>query len=212
MTFNEFQKNYWQKDAAVSKLTIDTDMLIKEVKRNKTSFESTIFWRDFREVTAAVVVAGVLVYKTVRSDGNIWEAASFTVTAISVLFIGVFFVIDRFFQRKKHATHTEPLLTCIESSLSQIKHQIWLLKNVFWWYILPPGIGVAMVFIVRYWQKFQVLPAAQVFPQCLYDVAFAAIVFWGVLLLNKWYIRTKLVPRQDELETMQKNILNDKSV
>ena len=141
MTFNELQKNYWQKDAAASKLTIDSDMLIREVKRSKEAFESTIFWRDFREVAVSIVMVGVFLYGAFKSRDNIWIAGSLAVVAISMLFVAAFFIVDRRLQKKKDPRHTDPLLACIESSLTQINHQIWLLKNVFWWYLLPPGTG-----------------------------------------------------------------------
>ena len=151
MTFNELQKNYWQKDAAVAKLTIDSDMLIREVKRNKDAFESTIFWRDFREVAVGLIMAGVFLYCTFKSKDNMWVAGSFVVIAVSMLYVVAFFIVDRRLQRKKDARHTDPLLACIESSLTQVNHQIWLLKNVFWWYLLPPAVGLAMFFTVTTW-------------------------------------------------------------
>jgi hypothetical protein len=32
----------------------------------------------------------------------------------------------------------EPLLQCVKNSLTQMEDQIWLLRNVLWWYLLPP--------------------------------------------------------------------------
>ena len=82
MTFNELQKNYWQKDAAASKLIIDSDMLIREVKRNKDAFESSIFWRDFREVAVSIIMVGVFLYGAFKSKDNMWVAGSLVVVAI----------------------------------------------------------------------------------------------------------------------------------
>ena len=91
MTFNELQKNYWQKDAAAAKLTIDSDMLIREVKRNKEAFESSLFWRDFHEVAVSIVMVGVFLHGAFKSKGNIWVAGSLVVVAIMCLYVAAFF-------------------------------------------------------------------------------------------------------------------------
>jgi hypothetical protein len=208
MTFNELQKNYWQKDAAASKLIIDSDMLIREVKRNKDAFESSIFWRDFREVAVAVIMIGVFLHGAAKAKENMWVAGALVVVAISMLYVAAFFLVDRRLQRKKDPRHTDPLLACIESSLTQVNHQIWLLKNIFWWYLLPPGIGIALFFFVVNWQLFKVLPAKFVLPGCLGSALFVALVFWGIYWLNQYAVRKGLIPRKEELEAMLKNITN----
>ncbi len=211
MTFNELQKNYWQRDAAASKLTIDSDMLIREVKRSKEAFESTIFWRDFREVAVSIVMVGVFLYGAFKSRDNIWIAGSLAVVAISMLFVAAFFIVDRRLQKKKDPRHTDPLLACIESSLTQINHQIWLLKNVFWWYLLPPGAGIFLFFFVVAWNLFKVLPAGSVLPIFGAVLLFVALIFWGVYWLNQYAVRKGLIPRKEELEAMLKNFANGDS-
>ncbi|MGA2069759.1 MAG: hypothetical protein ABSG97_00270 [Sedimentisphaerales bacterium] len=208
MTFNELQKNYWQKDTAVSKLTIDSDMLIREVKRNKDAFESSVFWRDFREVAVGLIMAGVFLRGAFKPENNIWIAGSLVVTAISMLYVAAFFVIDRHLQRKKEARHTDPLLACVESSLMQVNHQIWLLKNVLWWYLLPPGVGIALVFIAVDVDLFKVLPAKLVLPGCLSGTLFVVLIFVGVYWLNQYVVRKGLMPRREELESLMKSIAN----
>ncbi len=101
MTFNELQKNYWQKDAAASKLTIDSDMLIREVKRNKDAFESTIFWRDFREVAVGLIMVGVFLYGAVKPKDNIWVAGSLVVVAISCFMWPPFSSLTAVFREKR---------------------------------------------------------------------------------------------------------------
>jgi hypothetical protein len=207
MKFDELQKT-WQQNATRSKLTIDSDMLLREVKRNKSAFESTIFWRDFREVAVGLIMAGVFLYCTFKSKDNMWVAGSFVVIAISMLYVVAFFIVDRRLQRKKNARHTDPLLACIESSLTQVNHQIWLLKNVFWWYLLPPAVGLAVFFRVSTWDLCKNLSAAKVLPMLGVILLFEVLVFWGVYWLNQYVVRKGLMPRKEELEAMLKNIAN----
>jgi hypothetical protein len=212
MTFNELQKNYWQKDAAAAKLTIDQNMMVREVKRNKDAFESSIFWRDFREVAVGIIMVGVFLHAAAKAKDNMWVAGALVVVAISMLYVASFFLIDRRLQKKKEPRHTDTLLACVESSLTQVNHQIWLLKNVLWWYLLPPGIGIALFFFVVNWQLLKVLPAKVVLPVCLLGTLFVVLVFWGVYWLNQYAVRKGLIPRKDELEAMLKNIINGDNV
>jgi hypothetical protein len=209
MTFDELQKKYWQKDTAGSKLTIDSDMLIREVKRNKDAFKSCVFWRDFREVAVSIVMVGVFLHGAFKSKDNIWVAGSLVVVAITCLYVAAFFLVDRRLQRKKDPRHTDPLLACIESSLTQVNHQIWLLKNVFWWYLLPPGAGISLFFFVVAWNLFKVLPAGQVLLGFLVVMLILILVFWGVYWLNQYAVRKDLKPRRDELESLLKNLSNN---
>lgn len=207
MTFDELQKT-WQKDAASSKLTIDSELLIREVKRNKEAFESSIFWRDFREVAVAIIMVGVFIYRAVKVNDKMWEAGSFVVLAVMCLYVAAFFPVDRHIQRKKVAKYTDSLRACIESSLTQVEHQIWLLKNVFWLYLLPLGAGIALFFIVVGWSLFKTLPAARVLSVCLVSMSLVVLVFWGVYRLNQHAVRKELIPRKQELETLLRNLVN----
>lgn len=212
MTFDELQKNYWQKDAAGSKLTIDSDMLIREVRRNKSAFESSIFWRDFREVAVAVIMVGVFLYDAFKRAENMWIAGSYVILAMTCLYVAAFFIIDHHLQRKKGPRHTDPLLACVESSLTQVEHQIWLLRNVFWLYLLPLGAGVAMVLIAINCHLFKVLSAKLVLSECLVVTLIVVLVFWGVYLLNRRAVRKDLMPRKVELESLLKTLTNDSKV
>ena len=141
MTFNELQKT-WRDQQAGDKLAIDTDLLLNEVKRNKKNFESTIFWRDAREVGVGIVMFPLFVYWGLK-----YKFWSLHVIALSIAFIVVFMVADRILSYRRQPQCNDTLLGCIESSLRQVKHQIWLLKNVLWWYLMPPSIGIG-IFII----------------------------------------------------------------
>jgi hypothetical protein len=208
MTFNELQKNYWQKDTAGSKLTIDSDMLLQEVRRSKELFESVILSRDIREVAAgifAVLCCLGFAFFFFYHGLNVvaWVLA---LTTLFDLWVVAFFIVDRIVQRKRCPSRGESLTACIEDSLTQVRHQIWLLKNVFWWYLLPPGIGMVIFFGTVYWQIHSVGKSALI--QLFINLALVALVFWGVYWLNQYAVRKDLKPRKDELESLLKNLAN----
>jgi hypothetical protein len=210
MTFDELQKT-WQKNESTSKLIIDPVLLAQVVKRNKEAFESSIYWRDFREVAVALIMVGVFLFRAFQYKNIIWEAGAYVFLAIMCLYVAAFFIVDRRLQRKKKPSHTS-LLGCIESSLIQVNHQIWLLRNVFWWYLLPPGIGIALFFIVVTVNKFRLLPAARVLFGSLTGMLIVVLVFCGVYWLNQYAVRKELIPRKNELEALLKSLSNDNKI
>jgi hypothetical protein len=211
MTFDELQKT-WQKDAAGTKLTIDSDLLFQEVKRNKEHFESAIFWRDVREIAAGIFVIlaflGFAVFFFYRDLTLV--ALGQALAAMFALMVVLFFIADRIIQRKRRPSRDKSLTMCIEDSLRQLNHQIWLLKNVFWWYLLPPGVGVVISFGTVAWQRHAAGKPALI--AMLEYLIFVALVFWGVYLLNQRAVRKGLVPRKQELESLLKMLTNDDKI
>lgn len=210
MTLEDLQKS-WNSQEAQPRLTIEPDILLKEVQRNKRSFESTVFWRDVREVGLAFLMAAFFLYVGITE--NAWPLV---VLAILVLFVGVFLLVDHIVQRRNKPVFTEPLLRCVESSLNQVNHQIWLLKNVLWWYLLPPGVGIGIFIIFCAWGTIWNIVTwniiAKEFTAILgfligYSV-FCVLLFWGIYWLNQRCVRKELQPRRRELETLLKNLKN----
>src|SRR5258706_7416436 len=119
----------------------NADVLLNEVRRNQQQFRKTIFWRDAREVGAAVVLMVVSL-----TCGIQWHWWSLYFLAFCCFFVGAFFLVDRFIQRRKQPVTNDSLQACIQSFLLEVNHQIWLLKNIFWWYLLPGDIGFGAFF------------------------------------------------------------------
>ena len=200
MTFDELQKT-WQSQQTSFKLTIDSDLLLREVKRNKRFFESAIFWRDVREVGVAFLMFPFFLYFGLKM--KIW---SLHATALLTLSVGVFMVVDRIIQKRKRPELTGALMGYIENSLAQVVHQIWLLKNVLWWYLLPPSIGIA-IFIGHLAWLIRDLPGRGLIFLSVYCV-FCVLLFWGVYLLNQRAVRKELNPRKEELEQLLNSLKN----
>jgi hypothetical protein len=186
MDFDELQQT-WQSQDTEPMITVEPTTLLKMVERNKITFELQVFWRDVHEVGVAVVLAILFGYWGTKGDGWPW----FVLGGL-VMFVGVFMVVDRFLQKKKKPVLSRPLTSCIESSLNQVNHQIWLVRNVFWWYLLPPGAGIVLVFgcLVR--------PLSR----SVLSMFLCAALFAGIYWLNQRAVRKELLPRKEELEAM----------
>jgi len=196
MNFEELQKA-WQAQDPAAKVTITTDVLLNEVRRNQQQFWATIFWRDVKEVGVAYMLAIFFMGFAGRHD-----LANFLV-GLACFGVGTFMVGDRLWQRRTQAATGDPLKACIENSLVQVRHQIWLLKNVFWWYLLPIGAPLAVSTFVSLWHSRHA--AAAVIGWCLYGL-FGVLLYWGIYWLNQFAVRKSLEPRRQELETLLANL------
>src|SRR4051812_40996789 len=126
MDFEELRK-VWQSQNASAQVTINADLLMKEIRRNQMHFWWTIFWRDAREVGVAYFLTWYFIRSGLRTGA--WTICLIGLASFGV---GTFMVVDRLLQRRKLPAASDLLVGCVESSLHQINHQIWLLKNVFW--------------------------------------------------------------------------------
>jgi hypothetical protein len=192
----------WQAQSSQTRLTIDTTFLLKEVQRNEQQFTAAIFWRDAREVGVTLLMMPVWVYLGVK------HALPWTwyLMLPTLLWIAGFMLIDRM-RRRRSDVFAQPLRQQVEYSLAQVEHQIWLLRNILWWYLLPFA-GPMMAFLAQVaWQKRSggwgiALNVAIV-------AAMAAITFASIYWLNRHAVRSRLEPRRQELEAMLISLSDD---
>ena len=205
MTFNELQKN-WGSQQTDLKLTIDPELLLKETKRNKKSFEADVFRRDVREVGVAALLAVVFFY-----FGNKYNLWPLWLVAILCLWISVFMVVDRIIQKRKQPCLSDSLSDCITSSLVQINHQIWLLRNVLWWYLAPLGTGIVIWFcycgiLVMTSEKPSIVYLLFILVCIVCMILFNVGIYW----LNQRAVRKELIPRKQELRELLNSLKNSR--
>ena len=193
MNFEDMQKA-WQSHNASAKVLIDADALLKEVRHNQRHFRAMIFWRDAREVGVAALLAWLFLHWAIRDRA--WQLY---VLVFACIGYGIFLVADRLIQRRNQPASNDSLKACIESSLFQVNHQIWLLRNVFWWCLLPFGAGLLIVTAVSVWPSRHIISI--VIGGGVY-VLLIVLLYWGIYRLNQYAVRKSLVPRQKELETL----------
>jgi Na+/proline symporter len=192
MNFEELQKT-WQAQDAGTKVTIDADVLLKEVRRNERQFRATIFWRDAREVGVAFLLILWFLYCGLRDH----DWTDFLVGS-ACFGVAAYMVTDRLLQRRKQAAANDSLKACAERSLVQVNHQIWLLRNVFWWYLLPFAAALGISIGYSTWQA-RHFGTTAVIGWCLLAL-FGVLLYWGIYWLNQFAVRKDLEPRRQELE------------
>jgi hypothetical protein len=189
-------KQVWQAQSSPSRMTIDAELLLKEVQRNQRSLAAAIFWRDVREVGVSLLLAPVWVYLGVKQSAP-W---TWYLTVPALLWIAGFMLAGRIRQKRARRESGASLRRHVESSLAQVEHQIWLLRNVFWWYLLPLALAMLAFFGHAAWREraggwWTLLAVSMV-------VAIGAIIFGGIYWLNQRVVRSELEPRRQELESL----------
>ena len=200
MEADELQR-VWQSQECGRQITVDADLVLKLVRRNYRNFRCMIFWRDVREVGVAAIMAALFVYLGARD--HVWPFFAMAVACVSV---GLFLLGDRFRPKWKTPTPGETLVAWTESSLASVEHQIWLLKNVWWWYVLPFWIGFVLFFghaEFRVWAK-EIGWGWKLFP--VGCVLVLTAFCYGVCRLNQYAVRTDLQPRKEELQKLLEDL------
>jgi len=195
MNFDDLQKA-WQSQDPGPKVTINADLLLKEVRRNQRQFRAEIFRRDFREVGVCFLMFLFFLGWGVR--GQLW---SMYLLAFCCLGVGSFFLVDRRIQRRRQPVKNDSLQACIENSLFQVNHQIRLLKNVFWWYLLPILIGLCGVSAQTVWSFRAQGLTSMIWAGTVYIVTYG-LTYGFVYWLNQRAVRKELDPRRKELEAL----------
>jgi hypothetical protein len=194
MNFEDLQQA-WQSQNAGAKMTINTDLLLKEVRRNQQHFRATIFWRVAREVGVTAIMACLFLHWAMRDRE--W---SLYLLSFACLGVGTFLLVDRWLQHQKRPVTNNPLRSCLEASLLQVNHQIWLLKNVLWWYLLPLAAAVGISIGTAIWKTRHAGYAAMIGWGLILLVG--GLIYWGIYWLNQFAVRKSLEPRRQELETL----------
>jgi CubicO group peptidase (beta-lactamase class C family) len=192
---DSFQKA-WHSQSSQTRVTIAADLLLKEMQRSQRSFRATIFYRDFREIAVGLLMLPSWFYLGHRFTLP-W---TWYLGIPAITWVILFIVVDRFRHKQRPRESGEPLVDCAKASRTQVEHQIWLLRNVFWWYLLPFTIAILAFFAQTAWLRhsgfwpitFALLPF----------VLFLLVLYGFVYYLNQRAVRRDLEPRREELLTL----------
>ena len=199
MSLDKYQQA-WNAEASQVHITFDADLLLQEIQRSHEKFRSMIFWRDVREVGTSLVMIPIwFVMGIVMSLPWTWY-----LTVPALLWIAGFMLVDRRWYSHRRSEPGEPLLFYVKESLAQVEHQIWLLRNVFWWYLLPPSISLMAFFTHTAWES------TKSWWGCLLVTGFFGIflfvVYGWIYRINQSAVRKQLEPRRDDLQKLIANL------
>ncbi len=193
----------WKAESARTQVTFDIDQLSTEVQKSHQQFRSMIFWRDATEVGTALILIPIwFVMGNTLSLPWTWY-----LTVPALIWLVGFLFVDRRFHPRQPSDPGHPLLFYAKESLAQVEHQIWLLRNVFWWYLLPFTISILAFFLQVSWESSR-----------SWLVFILGTIFWSLFLLviygfvyfiNQRAVRNQLEPRRKNLVKLVDGIEDD---
>jgi hypothetical protein len=188
---DEEMKRLWQ-DQPIPPPPVDVPALLATAGKKHREFQRALFWRDFREVGIALALIPVFLAFAQRNDA-LWTSY---LIVVALVFVAAFMLIDRRRWRKATASPGDTIANTVASALAVVEHQIWLLRNILWWY-LGPLIGALIIDAIHQMLTSQRNPSSFVGPIVTY--LFVGAVLWWV---NQRFVKRDLEPRRDELQKL----------
>ena len=191
----------WKMQSSDARLEVDADRLLAEVREGERAFATMIVFRDAREVGVSLVMIPIWIVMGVKMALP-W---TWYLVIPGLVWIAAFMLVDRRRQRRKRPAPGESLRGHVEESLAQVEHQIWLLRNVVWWYLLPLAVPMFAFFGQVSW-RMRHLGGWEAVIGFTMMVVIVTVVFGLIARLNWTAIRTTLEPRRTELETLLRSL------
>lgn len=204
MNYDELQRVWAEQPTPPPPAGSAAETVWQTVRDKSRAFSRTILWRDLREVAACGLVMfifGGIAAEATAEGAPAWPAQ----LAVALTFgVAAFLLIDRWLARRRFVPRGEAVLVEIERAADAVRHQVWLLRNVHWWYLLPLG-GSAMCVALQY-----LLYGAPEMP--LVVRAIPAVVMLGVTVavnvwiwrLNQRAVKRELEPQLADLEDQRR--------
>ena len=117
-------------------------VLLERLEKKTRAFDRRISLRDLRESIAGVLVTVVFLFFAVRTANPVSRVAFLWLAACGVWIIGF---LRRYARAARKPAPEQALTAYREALVEKIDRQIWLLKNVKYWYILPLWLGEMLV-------------------------------------------------------------------
>ena len=199
MSLDGFQKA-WDSEALPPQVTFNAELLAREVERSSEAFRSSIFQRHLGQIEAVIwIILTWCLMGFFLSPPWTWYLM------IPVL---LWMVIVYAVTLKQYARHPvvsgQPVLDSVKGSLSQVEHQIRLMRNLPWWNLLPTAIAMLVFFAQVTWQMnlpwWARLLVIGLWTLLLY------VAFRGMWRMNDLSVQKELEPRRSELKRVIGNL------
>jgi hypothetical protein len=199
----------WRSQSSQTRVTIDPDVLRSAVQQKQQAFRAAILVRDALEIGVAALLLPFWFYAGITHSLP-W---TWWLCVPAIIFVAGFLVVDRRRHSQKPTDPDQPLAKIVQDSLNQVDHQIWLLRNVFWWYLLPFIIPILAFFAQVTWSAWTPsegwLSALVLVCLFLFLVVFLIAMYGFVYWLNQSAVRTQLQPRRTELSQLLKSLTDE---
>lgn len=188
----------WQRDDGGNRYSIAAEDLSASLHRSAARFYRKFQLRDWAESVAGFVIGGFFVAYAVallpNALGTGWiDHWDWLLLGFVSWVLAAVFVRERIHSRKDAPRAGDDICTTLKRQNKLLHHQISLLERIAWWYVLP--VAVPMAIIIWRSSSFELkLP---------YSIIIA-VLFGGIIFLNRWYAERRLLPLLEANEKMLK--------
>ena len=179
MNIDELKNALHQFDAEADSTSADLDAVRESVVKSRRQLNL----RDLRESIACVVVI-VLFAPAIFSRLPMMSRLGAGAVCFAATLIGILLYLGNRRHRSRPELSVDDFLA---AEIARLDYQIWLLRNVSWWYLGPIAIG----FLMFVWGKAPVSTALAM------SVGYF-VLDRGIYWLNQIAIKRDLIPQRDE--------------
>ncbi|MCC5877675.1 MAG: hypothetical protein JJU11_15755 [Candidatus Sumerlaeia bacterium] len=188
------------KTAGHGTVSVDAGALARHLKRNGETFRILVYLRDFRELLACFILIPGIIFMGMHLELP-W---SWYLGVPASLWVAGYILYNR--PQRGSETLAGSVVECLDTSIQEVRHQIRLLRSVFWWYLLPLDLSCGAFFLHIGWETRQLGWAAVLFTALLMGLLLG--VTWVVWKWNQFAVERELEPRLAELESIRNSIIN----
>ncbi|MEQ9460764.1 MAG: hypothetical protein RIG82_07425 [Phycisphaeraceae bacterium] len=192
----------WRAHSSEMRVTADHEALLREVRRNQRYLDAMLRARDYREVGVGLLLIPVWFGMTLLLDETLW---TWYLGIPGFLWLVVFMLVFRLRYGKSRVQADDALVDQVKEALRQVEDQMWLLRHVLWWYILPLLVPMLVWLVHLGW----VMSDSGVIETVVFTVMMLVFlvglnvfVYW----LNQRVVRSELAPRRDELVALLESL------
>lgn len=178
-------KQIWQEQKQTGPSPEDVRQIAQAVLSVDDKFRRKIWWRDVREIGAALI--GAVVFGLVGQTWLRWIAVA------SCIFVAAYIVKSRIAVRVSRKELN--VVDRVDQMLHETETQIRLLRSVLWWYLLPCAVGMFALVLDRPPRHFSL-------PSLVISIGVVITGFVVVYRLNQRYAWKSLEPRRARLQKM----------
>lgn len=171
-----------------------SDVLAQIVERSGR-LDALVRRRDRLETAVALAIAPFFALVVVLGTHTVGRLGA---AILTLSCLGIPLRLARARRGFRGARRDRPLTTFLREERERVMAQVHLLRSVLWWYLLPLGVGVIMLFSGTRSLKATTIYAGVV-----------AAVYWGIYRLNQRAVATELEPRLAEIDEMLRGVSDE---
>ncbi|HOZ49982.1 MAG TPA: hypothetical protein PLO37_03540 [Candidatus Hydrogenedentes bacterium] len=196
MNLDKLRERWQALDASLTP-NADADDVTAACRGRASEFRTKMLVSDILEIGTGLVMAWVWAFPFTRLFAG--HKPLMYLGAAAILFVCAFLVGARVLRHRNAKPEFASVSDELRRHLYAVNQQIWLLRNLIWWYLLPAAFAILTVLIavVLEAEKAHVnrvlINEAMYIPCCL-------LLFVGIYYWNQRAVRKDLLPLKKEVE------------